>query len=286
MNKAIVFSGGGSRGAYHVGAVSYLMKEAGQEYDILAGVSVGALVASLLAQYPKELSVESADELADIFMAIETPQVWKKWRPWGFLASVWKSSAMNSLPLRDLVRTHLTDRLLVTSGRELRVGAVNLRTGKYRTFNQNDSCIVQAVLASSAFPGAFEPVRIGDDLWIDGGVRSSTPLDAAIEAGADHVDVVICAPEDPEHFDVDAPTTLEVGFRTAQLMLDEVSDLKTAEMHNDLIRAGKARDGKREVSIRVIRPAEPLGGSVLRFDPAEAADMAAQGFADARNAFE
>ena len=262
------------------------MKDAGQEYDIVAGVSVGALVASLLAQFPKELSAESADELAEIFLPIKTPEIWKKWRPWGFLASLWKSSALDSDPLRELVKAHLTDRLLVTSGRELRVGAVNLRTGKYKTFSQNDSEIVSAVLASAAIPGAFAPIRIGDDLWIDGGVRSSTPLDAAIEAGADHVDVVICAPEDPEHFDVQAPTTLEVGFRTAQLMLDEVSDLKTAELHNELIRAGKTQDGKREVSIRVIRPSQPLGGSAIRFEPEESERMASQGYADAANAFE
>src|ERR1700750_501901 len=48
-SRALVVSGGGSKGAFAVGAVKYLMLERGLEVDVLAGASTGALVTALIA---------------------------------------------------------------------------------------------------------------------------------------------------------------------------------------------------------------------------------------------
>jgi predicted acylesterase/phospholipase RssA len=48
--KALVISGGGSKGAFAVGVLKYLFQEKGHEYDIISGTSTGALIAPLPLQ--------------------------------------------------------------------------------------------------------------------------------------------------------------------------------------------------------------------------------------------
>ena len=50
MRRALVLSGGGCRGAFEVGALDYLIREAGEDYHIFLGTSVGALNAALIGQ--------------------------------------------------------------------------------------------------------------------------------------------------------------------------------------------------------------------------------------------
>ncbi len=50
--RALVLSGGGAKGAYEVGALKYLLLDKETQYDIICGVSVGALNASFLSMYP------------------------------------------------------------------------------------------------------------------------------------------------------------------------------------------------------------------------------------------
>lgn len=49
---------------------------------------------------------------------------------------------------------------------------------------------VEALLASTAIPGIFPPVPVGEDLLIDGGVASNTPIATAVELGAERVPVL------------------------------------------------------------------------------------------------
>jgi NTE family protein len=49
-NRALVMSGGGSKGAFELGAVDYLVNERGLDFQVIAGVSTGSLNATMLAQ--------------------------------------------------------------------------------------------------------------------------------------------------------------------------------------------------------------------------------------------
>ena len=60
-----------------------------------------------------------------------------------------------------------------------------LETGERSVFVRGNTG--QAVRASSAVPGVFEPVRIGERSFVDGGVVSPVPVDAARQLGADYV---------------------------------------------------------------------------------------------------
>lgn len=56
--------------------------------------------------------------------------------------------------------------------------------------------LIPAVLASAAIPGVFPPVVIGEETWVDGGVREILPLQAAIDLGADPIYAISASPPD------------------------------------------------------------------------------------------
>jgi NTE family protein len=62
------------------------------------------------------------------------------------------------------------------------VGAVNVKTGRMRYFDSRDERLdLRHVLASGALPPAFPAVRIGDELFWDGGIYSNTPAEAVFD---------------------------------------------------------------------------------------------------------
>jgi predicted acylesterase/phospholipase RssA len=79
------------------------------------------------------------------------------------------------------------------------VVATNWDTGEVKTFENKDVADEefgpQMIMASAAIPGLFPPVRIGEDLYVDGGTVMNTPLKCAIQAGATTMHVVYMDPD-------------------------------------------------------------------------------------------
>ncbi|MGH8751176.1 MAG: DUF3734 domain-containing protein, partial [Burkholderiales bacterium] len=64
----------------------------------------------------------------------------------------------------------------------LTVGAVNVRSGQMHYFDNRECAITAAyIMASSALPPAFPAVRVGDDLYWDGGIYSNTPIEVVFD---------------------------------------------------------------------------------------------------------
>jgi predicted acylesterase/phospholipase RssA len=78
------------------------------------------------------------------------------------------------------------------TGKELYISAMNLDTAERVVFGHdedNSVTVSEAVQASTALPGFYKPARIGDNYYVDGGVRRTANLDVAVEHQAD---LVIC----------------------------------------------------------------------------------------------
>jgi len=136
-----------------------------------------------------------------------------------------------------------------------------------------------AVLASSATPGAFEPVALdagGERChYVDGGVANNTPIGLAIDAGASDITVVSMEPSEAEN-GARAPKTLaELALVSYDVFQDRMLklDLKLAETVNQAILADALR-GKRVVSLHTVRPKKTLGLPILGFDDQQAIDAA------------
>jgi NTE family protein len=275
--RALVMSGGGAKGAFEVGVLKKWIQEEGREYEILCGVSVGALNAAFLSQSPLGKLGEGYNKLVETWLKVNNDNIRKSWFLWK-LAALWKSSVYDSTPLMKWVERDLDPKAVRESGRKLRVGAVSWETGEYYAATETDEDLQKWVAASASFPAFLSPVEIKGQLWTDGGVRNVTPLGEAIRLGADTIDIIMCSnPDAPDPWSPKGEHALP-GFalRAISLLGDEVArnDLQVCGLKNDLAELG----GKfRKVQVNLIQPTVPLGES-LEFDPAEIVRMMKIGY--------
>lgn len=198
MRRALVLGGGGARGAFQVGMLQALVEERGLDFQILRGVSVGALNAAFLAQAAAVTSSQAnlrkkVQELAHLWLkVIEGNHSVYGRRPGGLAALAAGADSLFTLePLKKLIGDWLDLNALRTSQRDFAVGTVSLVTGHYQEWQPADPKFVEKLLASAAIPVVFPYVDTGEDVLVDGGVRDITPLGSAFAAGADEVYVLL-----------------------------------------------------------------------------------------------
>jgi predicted acylesterase/phospholipase RssA len=175
-----------------------------------------------------------------------------------------------------------------SSGKKLRVGAVDLKSGKYRVFGGEYVHLQEAVLASSAFPAMLLPVWLEGSRWTDGGIRTVTPIKAAVDLGATEIDVVLCSASDQSADLPDKPNALWVAERSIDIMGDQIvaDDFESTCKTNKMLEAGINlpwwNKQRRTIPMRLIRPRQSLGGS-LDFSPSKLQSMMDKGYTDAHN---
>ena len=291
LKEALVLSGGGRKGAWQAGVMlaraEYRESKGLLDASIIAGISVGALNGSFLSMYSRNESVKAIKDLQNLWFNIDTKNVHKRWFPFGMLHGLWKPSLYNSKPLMKMVKKTLDLERMRNSGRELRVGAVSLSSGKYQVWAQDDKEIIDGVLASSSFPGFLNPIKINDELWSDGGLRNVTPLKTAIDLGADKIDVIL--PTVPGIFSKldKKPNSIDTLKRTLSILVDEViiGDIKQALLINNLV-SSSARfmvPDKRYVYVNVIQPSKALMVDPLDFSPDTTKKLFKLGYSDGKN---
>ena len=292
-HHALALSGGAASGAWQAGVVAYLLGEKRRRYQTVTGVSVGALNGARLAEHPLGREYEAAKELVADWESIKSASDIYKPRFLGMLPSalIWalfrKRGVYRTYPLVKRVkegsrgRPPLDAGKMRSSDKRFVCGAVEWGSGTYRTWDEQSPDIIDAVLASAAFPVFFESVKVGAGWYTDGGARTVTPIRAAIDQGATHITVVSCSPEAVGKSKVD-PRGLDQAKRALGIALDEVDidDFKKAMLVNELVRAGApiARErGWRLVELEVIRPERGLGDS-LDFSPDKNRRLIDQGY--------
>lgn len=251
--RALVLSGGGQRGAYQVGVLKKVMHDEKRDYEILTGVSVGALNVSYLSQAKYGEAPWAWEQLRKMWAGIEgNKSIFKKWSWWP-LSVAWKPSLYSTQPLRDLVFDNLNAEAIRASGRKVRVAAVSWDTGVYYVATEDDPDLKKWVVASAAYPVVFEHVEILGEEWGDGGIRTVTPLGSAIKAGADEIDVVMTSSGKPTHWKAEGKSAVNRLPRLLDLVFDEImlNDLKVTGYKNEL---AEMKDEYRKIKVRVMQP--------------------------------
>jgi NTE family protein len=188
-NKALVLSGGGAKGSFELGVVDYLMNDLKMDFQVICGVSTGALNASMLSQGRGYDGLkEKLEELKKIWFSIHSEKdIYKIGvrslefgvRSLGLPRIV---SIYDYSPLKDKINKNIKPQNLVSSGKEFRIGVVSLNTSEYLSIDQGNPRVRDFILASTSIPVLFPPVEIKRQLFIDGGVREVTPLADAFRA--------------------------------------------------------------------------------------------------------
>ena len=317
-NRALVMSGGGSRGAFELGAADYLVTDAGLDFQVIAGVSTGSLNAVMLAQGrgPEGLRAQVA-ALKDAWFGIRSAaDVYRKRFLGSVLAFILKDSIYSPEPLRRLIERHVDSERLRTSGRELRIGATTLETGAYTTVDQRHAQVREWALASASMPLFFPPVRIGAEAVVDGGLRNVTPLADAFRAlktlpppadgQPDEVYVALASPLALEPVRSRWKTGRAAAERAVEILVNEVfrEDLSHALAVNRAVRcydamqsevAGGGAVGQRTLEAMPFRPPkyrvtrihtivpEREYSATLEFDPRKIREAFEAGRAAARS---
>lgn len=256
--RALVLSGGGAKGAFQVGALKHLLGDFSIHYDILTGISVGALNSSFLAMFSAGEEKDAIDGLCEIWEGVDDGRIFRQRYPLGkflsmALSAVGSQSLYDSSPLIKLISSNLDVDRLKNSGKQLRVGAVSLKTGEYRTWGEQDEDIVRAVAASSAFPGFFNPILIDGEKWTDGGVREVVPIQDALDLGATELDVLVTSPPGLSSLNTEGLNVIEAAPRIIDAMSEEI-------MENDL-----AASYGSSAKVRILRPEKILLRNALDF---------------------
>lgn len=185
MPTAFVFAGGGSLGAVEVGMLRALV-EFGVRPDFVVGSSVGAINAVEFAADPTPAGVE---RLARIWGTVRRQDVFPV-SPLGAMLSLAtrRGHLVAQAGLRRLLERHLTARHLEDTVLPCHVIATDLLDGTEVRLSAGPT--VDALVASTAIPGIFQPVcRAGRHL-VDGGVTSNTPIGTAVALGASRLIVL------------------------------------------------------------------------------------------------
>ena len=283
--KALVCSGGGSKTAWSAGVIQYLLGTLQINYDILAGVSAGALNCSYLSQFKHGEEVLAANMIKDLWSNMTTSKIFKSWHPFGKLHVPWRLSFYDSSPLHNLIKENIKLDKIRASGKKISVGAISITSGKYHTFDETDDDFIEAIMASSAVPGMMCPINMRDQLWVDGGTQELSPIRIAIEQGADEIDVITTSPEVRIKKFIEKPSVIDIVKRTLDLATDKIlqNDLDKAFMYNKLAEAGVS--GKKPIKFRILRPHNNLMDDLLDFRPDKIRELMRKGFQDGKTKY-
>jgi len=199
----LVLSGGGARGAAHVGVLKVL-EELRIPIDCVAGTSMGSIVGGAfasgvsVAEMERTLGEMSTDLLfkekpprqerlirrkADDFTSLFTPDIGLRdgelLLPKGVVSGVQLEAVLRSLAKAQGYRDF--DRLPIP----FRAVATDLVTGKPVVFSSGE--LANVMRASMSVPGLIDPVEIDGKLLVDGGLTDNLPVDVARAMGADIV---------------------------------------------------------------------------------------------------
>ena len=166
----LALGGGAARGFAHIGVIQAL-EENGLAPDLVAGTSAGSLVAALYAsgKSGKDLAVlaDSMDETA--------------FADWSYPGR----GLIRGEALAKFVRDKTGGRMIEQMRIPLGIAATDLDSGVGILFQRGDTGT--AVRASSAVPAVFQPVRIGQREYVDGGLSAPIPVHHARAMGAEFV---------------------------------------------------------------------------------------------------
>ena len=159
MSIGLVLSGGGMRGVAHIGAIKAL-----EEHNIIpthiAGSSAGAIVGALYA-YGYDYK-----EILEFFENIQLLDITKY--------ALNKPGLIDAEKFYNNFRAYLIEDHFSALKKELYITATDILNGKLDIFKKGE--LIRPVIASSAFPGVFAPVKINDNYYVDGGVLNNFPV--------------------------------------------------------------------------------------------------------------
>lgn len=166
----VALGGGAAKGFAHIGVIK-MLEANGFEPMVVSGTSAGSVVGALYA------SGMDAFEMQSKAVALDEASIRD--------VRLFSGGLVQGQRLQNYVNEQVGNRPAERLKKPFAAVATTLETGERAVFVRGN--VGQAVRASSSIPGVFEPVKIGQHNYVDGGVVSPVPVDAARQLGAEFV---------------------------------------------------------------------------------------------------
>ena len=274
MKKALVISGGGSKGAFAGGVAQYLIKKENKEYDIFIGTSTGSLMVSHLA-------LGKLDDLKKLYTNVNQKTIFSN-NPfkikkidgekvisirhlntlWNFLNG--RKTFGESKNLRTLIKKHITKEMyheIRAKNKNVVVTVSNLTTNQieYKTIDEctyDDFC--DWIWGSCNYVPFMSLLEKNNCQYADGGFGSLVPIREAIIRGATEIDAIILETEVTQFNRLPAKNPFSLLFDVFDFMLTNV------ERHN--ITIGKLAAKSKGVKLNLYYTPTVLTTNSLVFD--------------------
>ena len=274
MKKALVISGGGSKGAFAGGVAQYLMKKEKKDYDIFIGTSTGSLMVSHLA-------LGKLDELKDLYTNVNQKTIFSN-NPfkikkvagekvvsirhlntfWNFLNG--RKTFGESKNLRTLIKKKITKEIyheIRNNNKEVVVTVSNLTANQieYKSINDctyDDFC--DWIWGSCNYVPFMSLLEKNNCQYADGGFGSLVPIREAILRGATEIDAIILETEVTQFNKLPATNPFSLLFDVFDFMLAHV------ERHN--ITIGKLAATNKGIKLNLYYTPTVLTTNSLVFD--------------------
>ncbi|MDB4264487.1 patatin-like phospholipase family protein [Maribacter arcticus] len=289
--KALVISGGGSKGAFAGGVAQYLIQEEGRKYDIFVGTSTGSLLISHLA-------LGKLDKIKEIYSNVNQKSIFNNCpflvknirgneeisiNHWNVLRNflVGKKTFGESENLRKLIENSLTleefetlkhgDSDVIITVSNLSLNQVEYKSIKDCTYD--DYC--DWIWISANYTPFMSLVRKNGCEYADGGLGSIVPIEEAIKRGATEVDVVVLHTEVNYLNRVASRNPFELITTMMSFILDRIE--------NQNIRIGKLVANQKNAIINLFYTPTILTTNSLIFDKAKMTLWWKRGYLYAKN---
>lgn len=274
MKKALVISGGGSKGAFAGGVAQYLMKHEDRDYDLLLGTSTGSLMISHLA-------LHKLDELKVLYTNVNQDSIFSN-NPfsirsvdgqkivsinhlntlWNFLNG--RKTFGESKNLRKLIAKNITKEMydeIRSSEKEIVVTVSNLTTNRIE-YKSNKDCTYEDfcdwIWGSCNYVPFMSLLEKDHCQYADGGFGTLVPIREAILRGAKEIDAIILETEIPLINRLPSKNPFSLLFDVFGFMLTHV------ERHN--ITIGKLAAKNKDVQLNLYYTPTVLTTNSLVFD--------------------
>ena len=273
--RALVISGGGSKGAYAGGLAEYLIRERKRNYDILIGSSTGSLLVPLL-------SIGEIDKLKEIFTSVTNADIFNsspfiirekdglpiaRINHFGILKMFLKGKKTfgESENLNKIIRHVITAddyRAIQRSGREVIVTVSNLTntTIEYksaRDFAYEDYC--DWIWASTSLVPFMSLVNKNGFDYADGGMGDFVPIYQAIQKGASEIDVILLK--------TDRNITNSPAIHNAFDLILRIFNFMLTQIGANNLTIGQLEGLNKKVKLNIYRPLKDLTANSLIFIP-------------------
>ncbi|WP_298884030.1 patatin-like phospholipase family protein [uncultured Polaribacter sp.] len=274
MKKALVISGGGSKGAFAGGVAQYLMKKENKDYDLFLGTSTGSLMVSHLA-------LGKLDDLKQLYTNVNQKTIFSN-NPfkikrvagekvisirhlntlWNFLNG--RKTFGESKNLRSLIKRKITKEMyneIRANNKDVVVTVSNLTANniEYKSINDcsyDDFC--DWIWGSCNYVPFMSLLEKNNCQYADGGFGALVPIREAILRGATEIDAIILETEVTQFNRLPAKNPFSLLFDVFDFMLTHV------ERHN--ITIGKLAANNKDIKLNLYYTPTVLTTNSLVFD--------------------